>query len=248
VTAKVDIRMRLQSYLSRAGIASRRQTAELIKEGKVSVNGVVTREPGKSVDPDEDKITYLNRLVSIEKKAYYLFHKPMNVITTTKDTHDRKTVAHYFKKLPVRVYPVGRLDRNTTGLLLLTNDGDLANRLMHPRHGIQKRYVVLTKSPLSKAQILKFRKGVRLGSEKTAPCEIVYHGRAGSGHAYEVTLREGKNRQIRRMMEILDKSVTSLHRYEYGSIHLGKLKAGESRPLTAQEVQLLKLLSSGASD
>ena len=236
--------MRLQSYLSRSGVASRRHAADLIREGKVRVNDELVREPGKKVDPDKDRITFEDKELSFESKAYYVFHKPMNVITTAKDTHGRKTVIDFFKHLKLRLYPVGRLDQNSTGLLLLTNDGDLANHLMHPKFGVMKRYAVLIDRPLSTQDITKFKRGIRLGSKSTAPCEMTSYGKRGGSYAYEVTLHEGQKRQIRRMIEILGKSVKGLHRFEYGSISLGKLKAGQFRTLTPKEIDSLRNVSS----
>ena len=125
--------LRLQSYLSRAGVASRRRSTELIESGQVWVNGRVVREAGFRIDPEKDGVRFKGRKVVVEKKVYYLFHKPRGVLTTVKDTHGRRTVADFFRSVPFRLYPVGRLDKESTGLLIMTNDGDLANRLTHPR-------------------------------------------------------------------------------------------------------------------
>jgi 23S rRNA pseudouridine2605 synthase len=233
--------MRLQSFLSKSGVASRRKCAELVQEGKVKVNGEVVTEPGKAIEPDQDVILYRGKPVVSKALAYYMFHKPLNVITTAKDPQNRRTVVEFFKDKKERVFPVGRLDRNTTGLLLVTNDGDLANALMHPRYGVTKRYAVLIDKSLSKAQLDKFKRGLRIeGDKKTAACQITAYGKQGGHFAYEVTLKEGKNRQIRKMMEILGCRVKALHRFEYGPLDLGNLKLGASRPLKATELKALR--------
>ncbi|MBF0254799.1 MAG: rRNA pseudouridine synthase, partial [Candidatus Omnitrophica bacterium] len=233
--------MRLQSFLSQNGVASRRKCAEIILAGEVRVNGKVASGPGDAIDPEKDEILYQSKPVRpCARRQYFLFHKPLNVITTARDTHARKTVVDFFKGVQARLFPVGRLDRNTTGILLLTDDGELANRLMHPRHGVLKRYAVLTDSPLSSVQLTKFSKGVQLGPKRTAECGIRPCGKKERYYAYEVTLAEGQNRQIRRMMTILGKNVKALHRFEYGPLVLGRLEPGKHRPLTAEEVAALR--------
>jgi 23S rRNA pseudouridine2605 synthase len=233
--------MRLQSFLADAGIASRRKSAEFVETGLVKVNGVVVKAPGHPVDPDKDKVEFKGKRVQKEALHYYLFYKPTNVITTAADEAGRKKVTDFFTKVAARVFPVGRLDRNSTGLLIMTNDGQLANGLMHPSRGVEKRYAVLTDGPLGPEQLLKFRKGLRIEGETTSSCQIIDHGpHARSGFAYEVVLHEGKNRQIRKMMEILGRHCKEIHRFEYGPLKLGRLKPGEFRPLSAEEVATLK--------
>jgi len=232
--------MRLQSYLSKSGLASRRKAADFIREGKVTVNGSVVREPGAAVDPAKDEICFGKKEVRSAQAVYYVFHKPVNVITSASDPQGRRTAVDFFSGIPHRVFPVGRLDRNTTGLLLMTNDGDLANELMHPRYGVVKRYAVLTDRCLSPNQMEKFRRGMRLEGGKTRACEIKDYGPKGRHYAYEVALKEGKNRQIRRMMEILGHSVKALHRFEYGPLELGHLKPGHFRSLSPAEVKRLR--------
>lgn len=233
--------MRLQSYLADAGVASRRKSAELIEAGLVKVNGEVVKAAGHPIDPDKDKVEFKGRAVKPEACEYYIFHKPMNVITTAADEQGRKKVTDFFTKVKARVFPVGRLDRNSTGLLIMTNDGALANGLMHPSKGVEKRYAVLLDGPLGAEQMMKFRKGLKIEGETTSTCQIIDHGPVEKrGFAYEVILHEGKNRQIRKMMEILGRHCKEIHRFEYGPLKLGRLKPGEFRPLSADEVQILK--------
>lgn len=238
--------MRLQSFLADAGVASRRKSAELIEQGLVKVNGEVVKAAGHRIDPKTDKVEYKNKQVHPEQNEYYLFYKPMNVITTADDEQGRKKVTDFFTKVRARVFPVGRLDRNSTGLLIMTNDGALANRLMHPSRGVEKRYAVLLDGPLGPEQLMKFRKGMKIEGQMTSTCQIIDHGPVERrGFAYEVVLHEGKNRQIRKMMEILGRHCKEIHRFEYGPLKLGKLRPGEYRPLTPDEVRTLKECVSG---
>lgn len=233
--------MRLQSYLADAGVASRRRSAELIESGLVKVNGQIVRAPGHAVDAEKDVIEFKGQKVRPEALHYYLFHKPINVITTAADEQGRKKVTDFFRKVNARVFPVGRLDRNSTGLLIMTNDGALANGLMHPSKGVEKRYAVLLDGPLGKEQMIKFQKGLKIEGQMTSTCQIIDHGPVERrGFAYEVVLHEGKNRQIRKMMEILGRHCKEIHRFEYGALQLGRLKPGEFRPLTPAEVAQLK--------
>ncbi len=233
--------MRLQSYLADAGVASRRKSAELIEQGLVKVNGTVVKAAGHPVDPGKDTVEFKGRKVEPEACEYYLFYKPMNVITTAADEQGRKKVTDFFTKVKARVFPVGRLDRNSTGLLVMTNDGALANGLMHPSKGVEKRYAVLLDGPLGPEQMMKFQKGLKIEGQTTSTCKITDHGPVDKrGFAYEVVLHEGKNRQIRKMMEILGRHCKEIHRFEYGPLKLGRLKPGEYRPLSADEVQTLK--------
>lgn len=233
--------MRLQSYLADAGVASRRKSAELIEAGLVKVNGEVVKAAGHRIDPAVDKIEFKGRQVEPEKNEYYLFYKPTNVITTAADEAGRKKVTDFFSHIKARVFPVGRLDRNSTGLLIMTNDGQLANGLMHPSRGVEKRYAVLLDGPLGPEQMMKFRKGMKVEGEMTSSCQITDHGPVEKrGFAYEIVLHEGKNRQIRKMMEILGRHCKEIHRFEYGPLKLGRLKPGEFRPLSADEVNTLK--------
>ncbi len=230
--------MRLQSYLSKAGIASRRKVVEHIEAGLVTVNGKKVLEPGFAVSPDKDEIKYKDHPVRFQRKAYYAFHKPRGVITTTVDTHGRKTILDFFKDVPGRLYPVGRLDQDTSGLLIVTNDGDFANEIMHPSHGKAKIYELTLKERLSESQRTKAEKGLWVEGYQTRPCRIEPIKKANSP-LYLVTLYEGRKRQIREMMKIIQAEIVSLHRIQVGTLKLGHLKVGTYRPLTEEEIKAL---------
>ena len=235
--------MRLQSFLSQAGIASRRSVVEELEAGKVKVNGEVVRIPSYPIFPGKDRVTYLDEEVTLSaKKVYFIFNKPKGVITTAEDTHGRKTVLHYFKDIKERLYPVGRLDQDTTGVLLLTNDGDLAHKLMHPSFGVEKIYEALLDNELTKEKKLELeRGGVEIEGEKTAPCRIKILSTREGKSKVEVTLHEGKKRQIRVMFESIGIKVLHLHRKRYGSLTLQGLTPGKYRPLTEKEISELRL-------
>lgn len=231
--------MRLQSYLADCGVASRRKSAEIIEYGLVSVNGVPVFEPGAEVIAGKDEVRVQGQRVTPEKKLYYVFNKPKNVVATLRDERGRRSVADYFGQIGERLFPVGRLDRNSTGLLLMTNDGEWAHLLMHPAGGIRKYYEVWVEPPLSPEKRLRFAKGVWVDGSRTAPCQIREIGQKGGTAAYEVVLGEGKNRQIRRMMAALGVSTRFLHRFRYGSLLLKGVRSGAFRTLSKPEVETL---------
>ncbi len=237
--------MRLQSFLSQAGISSRRSVVDALASGKVQVNGEEVRIPSYPIFPGKDTVLFEGKVVKLSKnKSYFLFHKPKDVITTARDTHGRKTVLDFFKNAPERLYPVGRLDKDTTGLLIVTNDGDLTNRLTHPRFGVRKIYEATLQKKISKPQIEQLEKGILLEGIQTAPCEIRFLTPGEEGDKLEVTLHEGRKRQIRQMFLSLGFEVLTLYRKQYGPIKLEGLKPGEYRELTSTEVQALKAVSS----
>lgn len=229
---------RLQVLISEAGIASRRASEKLILNGKVRLNGKIVRVLGTKADPRLDQIEVDGKKIELKKseKIYFIFHKPLGVTTTLSDPHARKTIRDFFQDVKERVYPVGRLDRNTTGLLLVTNDGDLANKLMHPKFGVEKKYHVVIDQTLTLEEIKTLQSGIPMDGKKTAPCKIS----TLSPCRFEVILHEGRKRQIRRMMEYVGKKVLCLHRKSYGFLELGKLKPGQKRPLTLKEINELK--------
>ena len=234
---------RLQVVIAELGIASRRAAEILIQEGHVRVNGLVVSKQGLKVNPEVDRIEVKGKLISLSAQAkhYYLFHKPLGVTTTLRDPHAKRIIADYFKNIPVRLFPAGRLDQDSTGLLLMTNDGELVHRLTHPRYGIKKHYQVRVDRKLSPAQLDQFRKGLELEGKRTAPCEIHFLSSDSEGKAeYEVILHEGKKRQIRLMMKKIGAQVICLRREKYGPLSLGDLKPGEKRPLSADEIKMLK--------
>ncbi|MGB2652050.1 MAG: pseudouridine synthase [Candidatus Omnitrophota bacterium] len=234
------MKKRLQNVLAHAGIASRRRAAQLIENGKVKVDGKVVTEKGHRIDPEEHKILIDGRpLPKEEKKYYFLFNKPENVISTVSDTHDRKKVTDYFKKIKARLYPVGRLDKDTTGLLVVTNDGTLTHRLAHPSFEIEKEYRVTITGYLSQKDSKRLERGIDLEGKKTAPCIIRRVKRTVKGDVLKIVLHEGRKRQIRLMLEEVGAKVTALERTRYANLTLGCLKPGEYRELTQKEVEKL---------
>src|SRR5437773_8167201 len=216
--------MRLNAWLARAGVASRRRADELIKAGRVTVNG----EPGQlnTFVQARDRIELDGRPLAKQSLAYVLLHKPAGVVTTASDPHGRPTVVDLVAH-PARVVPVGRLDAETTGALLLTNDGELAHRLAHPRYEVDKVYVVELDRPATDAQLEELSNGVQLEDGPTAPAGV---RRLGGGRL-ELTIHEGRHRQVRRMPAAVGRRVTHLHRSRYGPLTLGGLEPGAWREL-----------------
>ena len=228
--------MRLQKFISRAGYASRRKAEALIRDGLVKINGRTTTEMGVKIDPERDVVTIDGERLTLEGTlVYILLNKPKGVVSTLSDNFDRPIVTDLVP-LKERVYPVGRLDYDSRGLLLLTNDGDLANRLTHPRHHVSKTYLVTASGDLSPSEIHHFEKGIDIGGYMTAPCRIQQSGK----NRYRIILKEGKNRQIRRMFEALGHQVVDLQRISIGSIRLGDLEEGSWRHLKPDEIAYLK--------
>ncbi len=227
--------------MAHAGIASRRKSEEIIKQGKVKVNGHVITQMGFKVS-ESDKVEVDGKLIeSKEKRVYYAVNKPINVITTTDDQFDRDTVLDLID-VKQRVYPVGRLDFDSSGLLLITNDGELTNILIHPSYEVWKKYIVEINSFVSDNHIEKLSNGVVLEDGLTAPAELKVLKRSKRYSKIEVNIREGKNRQIRRMFKHFGYEVTSLHRTEFGPISLNNLESGQYRKLTKNEIRLLKII------
>jgi pseudouridine synthase len=231
--------MRLNKFLATGGVASRRGADELITEGHVRVNGRVVTALGTRIDPEADKVFVdEHQIVLLDEPVYIVFNKPKDCITTAKDERGRTTVMDYVK-VKERVFPVGRLDRNTTGVLLLTNDGEFANRLMHPRHQIKKAYTVTLDKPLERPDAAKLQAGIRLSDGKTEPAEIHFIP-TGKNKVIGVVIHEGKNRQVHRMFEALDYAVAKLDRVAYAGITYEGVPRGRWRKLTRQEERSLK--------
>ena len=233
---------RLQVVLARFGVASRRGVVAIIEEGRVRVNGSIIRGKGRRVFPD-DKVTVDGTELSTDvpqKKRYFILNKPKGVMTTMQDPNAKRTVADFFKDVPERLFPVGRLDRDTTGLLLMTNDGELAYRLTHPKFGIEKRYHVRVLGVVTQAKIKRFEGGVELEEGKTAPCRIEVEKLSSRETSLFVKLHEGKKRQIRRIFEKSGHRVIELERLNYGPLSIEDLRFGERRELTPREVNELK--------
>lgn len=241
---KADKTERLQVVLARHGVASRRGVVSMIEAGKVTVNGKVVTEKGLRVDASKDKIAFDGQELALEtgerQLRYFLLNKPTGVMTTMQDPNAAKTVADFFKDVPERLFPVGRLDRDTTGLILMTNDGDLAFRLMHPSFGVKKRYRAVVSGALPDEKAASLAKGVRLEEGMTAPCEIRVEERTPRRTVVTVVLHEGKKRQIRRIFESVGHRVTELERVAYGPLTIGTMMPGERRELTASEVRQLR--------
>ena len=232
---------RLQKILSHAGVASRRAGEKLIAEGRVTVNGQTVREMGVKADPAHDDIRVDGRrLKGRERLRYILLNKPAGYVTTRSDPQRRRTVIDLLRGVKEYVYPVGRLDYDTEGLLLLTNDGDLAARLTHPRHGIERTYEARVAGMPDHEALEQLRKGIPLDGKRTLPAQI--HDK---GHGVLlISIREGRNRQVRRMCEAIGHPVDKLKRIGIGPIRDRMLKRGEWRELTADEIRRLKALAS----
>jgi 23S rRNA pseudouridine2605 synthase len=225
--------MRLGKYLAHSGVASRRGAEELIRAGRVSVGEEVVTDPARDVD-DTSGVALDGRAVAPEPREVWALNKPEGVVSTAKEPGRRRAVTDLIDS-DRRLYPVGRLDADSTGLILLTNDGELANRLTHPRYGVPKTYEVELARPPAEADLERLRRGVRLEDGPTAPAEVTREGERRIG----VTIREGRKRQVRRMAEAVGNEVTSLRRVRIGSLELGALAPSQSRRLGEAEVRSL---------
>ncbi len=232
--------MRLQKYLAKAGISSRRKAEELISSGKVTVNGAVVTELGTKVSEVDVVYCQGKKVELFEKNVYIMLYKPAGYITSVKDQFARKSVLDLLKGVEERVYPVGRLDYNTTGLLLLTNDGDFAYRLMHPSNEVEKVYSALVKGTPSSGTIKAFEKGIELEDGTAAPAKLVVIRRLKEDSIVEITLHEGRNRQVRRMCKSAGHPVITLKRVTVGPLSLGDLREGQWRYLSSEEVVLIR--------
>jgi 23S rRNA pseudouridine2605 synthase len=237
---------RLQKILARAGISSRRRAEELIAGGRVAVNGVVATEPGTKADPEADAITVDGRMLELRIASVYLvLYKPAGYMTTLKDPQGRPLVTDLLTGIRERVYPVGRLDYNTEGLLLLTNDGEWANALAHPRHEVDKEYHVRVRGRVSPEQLRRLAGGVELEDGTTAPAVARIVRESENNTWLSITIHEGRYRQVRRMCEAVSLSVVRLKRVRYGFLGLEGLKMGEYRFLTADEAARLRRSNQG---
>lgn len=231
---------RLQKILSQAGVASRRESEGIIAAGRVAVNVTVVTELATKADPDTDTITLDGKPITIEeKRVYILLYKPVGYMTTMKDPEGRPIVSDLLKGVKERVYPIGRLDYNTEGLLLLTNDGALANSLMHPSHEVDKGYLVRVSGKVSALQIKKLSEGVKLEDGMTAPARVTPVSESENNSWISITIHEGRYRQVRRMCEAVGLNVVRLKRARYDFLEIGDLKPGEYRHLAPEEVTRL---------
>ena len=233
---------RLQKYMARCGIASRRKCEEIIIQGKVKVNGVIITELGTKVIGGSDIVEYNDTVISPEEnKVYFALNKPEGYISSVKDEKDRLTVIDLVK-VKERIYPIGRLDYDSSGLLILTNDGDIYNKIIHPRVEIIKKYVAVVEGEFNQEELDKFEQGIDIGGYTTAPATIKVISCTFNKTTVEIAIHEGKNRQIRKMCAALNHTVLSLKRISIGNIKLGDLKRGEYRNLTRYELDYINNL------
>ena len=229
--------VRLQKYIAMSGAASRRAAEKLIDEGRVKVNGKKVTEQGIKVEIGNDKVELDGKLIRAEnKKVYIAVNKPAGYVTTMHDQFDRPTVMELVQDLNVRVFPVGRLDYETEGLLIMTNDGIWANKVTHPRYEASKRYYAVLKGVLTIPSLNRIRRGVMIDGRKTSPAECEIKEIEGGMTLVEITIHEGRNRQVRKMFEAVGNPVIELKRVQIGNIQLGNLPEGRWRHLTSGEI------------
>lgn len=234
--------MRLNRFLSRAGITSRREADELLNGGRVLVNGELVLKPGKVIDTDEDIVEFDGRVIRLPSEYTYIaFNKPSGIVTTMGDGQGRPTIESYIVamekvlKLSGGLFPVGRLDTDTTGLIIITNDGQYAERVIHPRYEVEREYILTLDKKIEDAEMNKIERGVMLSDGRTLPAKVAYKG---SGFTYSIVVREGRKRLIRRMFDKFGYSVVSLKRVRIGALKLGSLVEGEWRLLSREEAGL----------
>ncbi|VAW19935.1 Ribosomal large subunit pseudouridine synthase B [hydrothermal vent metagenome] len=231
---------KLQLFLSHNGVCSRRRAMQIIFDGEVTVNGNLVQEPSVKIVPGKDKICVKGKVVSFLKEEYIILHKPSGIMTTRADKFAPKTVIDLLPKELQHLFPVGRLDKDTEGLLLLTNDGDLANRLTHPKYECEKKYFVIIKGKLDLDNGQQIKEGVLLDDKKTAPAKLTNVRVKENQTELTLTITEGRKRQIRRMFEVVGHEVKYLKRLSQGPIKLGNLKIGSYRFLSDKEIKDLK--------
>jgi 23S rRNA pseudouridine2605 synthase len=233
---------RLQKVLARAGVASRRKAEELIQQGRVTVNRVVVTHLGTKVDPGRDDIRVDGARIRLEAgRVYIVLNKPRGVLSTMQDARGRRALGDLVS-VPARLYPVGRLDVSSEGLILLTNDGELANLLTHPRYQHEKEYLVLVNGQPSDKTLEAWQRGVMLDDKPTAPARVAVLGTQGDSTLLRITMREGRKRQIRRVAALLGHPVRELKRVRLGPLQLGVLETGQWRYLTTKEIRDLESL------
>ncbi len=232
---------RLQKFMAEAGVASRRACEDLIRQGRVTVNGE-TASLGRSVEPEQDRVELDGKPVQKEqRRTVILLYKPRGVVSTSSDPEGRRTVQDYFREIPERLYNVGRLDLNSEGLLLMTNDGALANRLTHPRYGVEKTYYAVCDGRLTASEAARLTNGIELEDGMTAPARVDAVRTTQRGDtSFLITIHEGRNRQIRRMLEAVGHRTLRLKRERFGPLSLGTLAPGEWRKLSDEEIKKLE--------
>ncbi len=235
--------MRLQKYIALCGVTSRRKAEELILQGKVKVNNKIVQELGTTIDPDKDVVKVDDKKIKAEeRKIYIMLNKPVGFVTTLKDEKDRKIVTDLIEGVKERIYPVGRLDADTTGLLILTNDGDLAYKLTHPSKEILKRYIAIVEGVPNKWELEKFRRGLVIDGRPTAEAYIKIAKRYDTESILDISIHEGRNRQVKKMCEAINHPVKKLKRIAIGELGIGGLDIGNWRYLEEDEIKYLKKL------
>ena len=233
--------MRLQKYLAVSGVASRRNAEKMILDGRVAVNGMIVTEMGVQVDEAVDVVLVDGLPVHPETEKHYIaYNKPLGEVTTVSDPEGRATVMDRFRDYPVRLFPVGRLDYDSEGILLLSNDGEMMNRVLHPSFEIKKAYLVRASNNVSDAEIFQMRKGVMIDGRMTSPAEVRLIRRESFYTDLLVTIHEGRNRQVRKMISAIGHQVVHLKRVQFGPVILGDLPSGMWRKLTEDEIKKLK--------
>lgn len=233
--------MRLQKFIAECGIASRRNAEKMIESGRVRVNGELVDYMGCVIDPERDIVEVDGREIKTESKKYYIMlHKPKNYVTTVSDDLGRPTVMHLVQDINARIYPVGRLDFDTSGLLIMTNDGEFANILTHPKHVVNKTYIARIDKPLEEDKLERLRAGITLDGVITSPAKAENIKRPQKGYEVKITIHEGRNRQVRRMLDAVGANVMSLKRISVGSLTLGNLPEGKWRKLSDAEINKLR--------
>jgi 23S rRNA pseudouridine2605 synthase len=234
--------IRLQKYLAECGIASRRSAEELMRSGQISVNGEKTINPGVKIDPEKDKVFFNNKIVipSITEYIYILLNKPKGYITTVKDIHADKTVFDLLPGINIKLFPVGRLDKDTTGLLLLTNDGEMCFKLTHPKFEIEKVYYIKIKNSIKDTDIARLENGIEVEGIKTSPAKVELINRNNYVSEIKLTICEGKKRQIRKMINNIGYYLVELKRIKFGPINLGDLREGNFRYLVKSEIEKIR--------
>ncbi len=235
--------MRLQKYMALSGVASRRKSEEIIQEGRVKVNNVVVTELGRVIDPKKDKITVDNKNIRLEsQKVYIMLNKPVGFVSSLQDEKGRRVVTDLIEGVRERIYPVGRLDADTTGLLLLTNDGDLAFKLTHPSKKVEKKYIAIVEGVPNKKELDSLRSGVFVDGKKTHPAKVKISKKFDTDSILEIIIHEGRNRQVKKMCEAVNHPVKKLKRVSIGEIELGGLNIGNWRYLNDEEIEYLMSL------
>lgn len=232
--------MRLSQFLAHAGVASRRGAEQLIAQGRVQVNGEVVTTQGAKVDESQDSVRFDGKPVCRQEHQYFLFYKPQRVMCTSHDPQGRSTVLDYFSSAKERLYTVGRLDYMSEGLIIVTNDGELANRLTHPRYGMEKEYEVEAEGIVTEAEISRLSKGVLLADGMSAPAGVRKLAQYDNATVLSIAIREGRNREVRRMLEALGHRVRRLKRVRVGELRLTNVRYGEYRALSQTEIDVLK--------